>query len=65
MSKESQHLSDRELLIRIDERTAHLPKLVKQVDRHEKQFLVLFVVVGIYFWVKYPDIVEALARIAS
>lgn len=60
--------SDRELLIRIDERTAHLPHLVKTVGRHDRELLVakvLFVVILVLVSAKYQWVSDLLAKMLA
>ena len=60
--RKSDELSDRELLIRVDERTSHLPSLTKKVEHHEKAIIVISVVLLFVAVKTYPWIAEALAR---
>jgi hypothetical protein len=63
MGKKSDEMSDRELLIRIDERTAHLPKLKNKVERHEVTIAILSVVMVFVLLKTYPTVIEALAHV--
>lgn len=64
--KRADEMSDRELLVRIDERIKHLPVLTKTVTRHDRELLVakvLFVVILVALAKSYPWISEALAKV--
>lgn len=63
-------MSERELLIRVDERLNHvrksIPVMSKAINRHDRELLVakvLFVLVIIAIAIKYPVVAEALARV--
>lgn len=63
--KRAHDCTDRELLIRIDERTQHLPKTVA---RHDKELLigkVLFVVLLVIAASRYSWIAEVLAKMVG
>lgn len=60
--------SDHDLLVRIDERTSHLPSLVARVGRHDRELLiakVLFVVLIFAVAAKYQWVGEVLARMVG
>ena len=56
-------MSEKELLIRIDERTECLPELKKQVNRHQVLIAVLFVIIAFIGAGTYPWLSTALGRL--
>jgi len=64
--KHREEMTEHELLIRIDERTEHLPDLTKKVHRHE---LVITIVVVVLIFVTaklgWTFVTEAIAKAAA
>jgi hypothetical protein len=58
--KKHDEMSDRELLIRIDERTAILPELKNKVEKHD--FAIITIAVVMLVSTKYQWIADALAK---
>jgi hypothetical protein len=63
--KRAHDCTDRELLIRIDERTQHLPRVVARHDRELLIAKVLFVVIIFAVAARYPWIADVLARMVG